>query len=143
MPDVDDHGQITAEDIVGAPNSVPVTDTDTPVSRADIFKRFVEVSDENSDLKLENEKLRAARKTADILDGLIGPYATKTFRFMCIYCGVVGALLAFHGFNFCDFNLSDGVLQILVGSTATTVIGLVGMVLTGIFVGARKPSSPD
>jgi hypothetical protein len=56
---------------------------------------------------------------------------------MCAYCGVVGALIALNGFLDIRFSLPESVMQFLVGSTATTVIGLVGMVLTGIFVGAR------
>lgn len=37
-------------------------------------------------------------------------------------------------------ELDPEVLKFLVGSTAATVLGLVGMVLTGIFVGARRHS---
>lgn len=47
-------------------------------------------------------------------------------------------MLLMHGCQFSGFKLPDDVLKFLVGSTATTVIGLVGMVLTGIFVGARR-----
>lgn|GEM_PF-2988834 len=137
MPEENSSSQVTAQDIENAPSTVPATIGDTQVSRDDIFTKFVEVSDENSDLKLENEQLRAGRKTSDILDDLIKPYAKRTFVFMCAYCSVVGITLILHGFDGVKFSLPETVLTFLVGSTATTVIGLVGMVLTGIFLGAR------
>lgn len=96
-------------------------------------------------LQQELESTQKRVRTIEILDKLIEPMATKAFRFMCAYCGVVGALLTFHGFESWSvgnrlwrFSLPESVLQFLVGSTAVTVIGLVGMVLTGIFIGARK-----
>jgi len=49
---------------------------------------------------------------------------------------LTAAALIAHGLGL-YFKLPEGVLQLLVGSTAVTVIGLVGMVLTGVFVGAR------
>lgn len=72
-----------------------------------------------------------------MLDELIKPYATRAFIFMCAYCAFVAATLVFHGFRWC-FALPESVLQLLVGSTAVTVIGLVGMVLTGVFIGAGR-----
>lgn len=142
MPDEPSRTEVTENDIESSPNIVPVTATDTPVSRDDIFRKFVEVSEENGELKLENEQLKAGRKTSDILDDLIKPYAFRTFVFMCLYCLVVGLIIVLDGFEGLNFSLPDGVLQLLVGSTATTVLGLVGMVLTGIFVGAR-PKKKD
>jgi hypothetical protein len=57
---------------------------------------------------------------------------------MCCYSGIVALLLIASGWNIFGFDLPAAVLVALAGSTAVTVIGLVGMVLTGIFVGARK-----
>lgn len=57
---------------------------------------------------------------------------------MCSYCGVVALALFMSGFNCFPRPISDEVMKVLVGSTAVTVIGLVGMVLTGVFAGARK-----
>jgi hypothetical protein len=56
---------------------------------------------------------------------------------MCLYSAGVAFLLLLSGGNVNGFYLEKDVLVLLVGSTAVTVIGLVGMVLTGIFVGAR------
>ena len=51
---------------------------------------------------------------------------------------VVAVFLLLSGSETVGFHLEKEVLSLMVGSTAVTVIGLVGMVLTGIFVGARK-----
>ena len=100
--------------------------------------KFTEVSNENFTLKTELDTLKSRVKTSDILDGLIEPFAHRTFVFMCAYCGFVGLVLLFDGWEVLGFDLPEAVSTLLVGSTAATVIGLVGMVLTGIFVGARK-----
>ena len=67
---------------------------------------------------------------------------------MCFYSFTVAVILILNGFKVqianyhgvatAPFQLTEAVLNFLVGSTAVTVIGLVGMVLTGVFVGARK-----
>ena len=57
---------------------------------------------------------------------------------MVYYCLFAGEVLVVDGVHLRGFDLPKEVLQVLVGSTAATVIGLVGMVLTGVFVGARK-----
>lgn len=89
-------------------------------------------------LKQELEQTSKRVRTIQILDELIEPMANRSFWFMCIYCFVVAVMLALDGFEQVAFNLPDSVLEFLVGSTAATVIGLVGMVLTGIFIGARR-----
>ncbi len=102
------------------------------------YDRLREVGLENFQLKLTVPELEQKLKTKDILDGLIEPYAKKAFIFMCMYCGFVGSVLLLDSFKICGFDMDPTVQAYLVGSTAVTVIGLVGMVLTGIFVGARK-----
>ena len=82
-------------------------------------------------------ELRRKLATKTILDSLLEPMSKRSFSFMYYYCGGVGLIMLLHGFHF-HFALPDSVLNFLAGSTAVTVIGLVGMVLTGIFVGARK-----
>ncbi|MGY8660935.1 hypothetical protein Q3C01_01035 [Bradyrhizobium sp. UFLA05-109] len=82
--------------------------------------------------------LRRSNNTHEILDSLLRPYANRSFIFMCGYCSIVALLIIACGFKLGGFELPGSVLEVLAGSTAVTVIGLVGMVLTGIFVGARK-----
>ena len=82
--------------------------------------------------------MKRAGRGAEILDGLIEPFAERTFIFMCYYCAFVAFIIILHVSGWGNKDLPETALQFLVGSTAATVIGLVGMVLTGIFVGARK-----
>jgi hypothetical protein len=123
----------TLTDFDNAPDVVPMTETDAQLTNSDYIEKLAEVSE-------SKEKLaeRAASDASQILNDLIKPYADKAFNFMRIYCGSVLLLLLMDGFSLCGFNLPDTTLDFLVSSTAVTVIGLVGMVLTGIFIGARK-----
>jgi len=105
---------------------------------ATLYDRFLTVSNENFELKAKLDYLQSRVRTAETLDKLIEPYASKAYRFMVGYAVGDGGVLVADGSNFRGFKLPDGVLTLLVGSTAVTVVGLVGMVLTGIFVGARK-----
>lgn len=131
---------ISVDDIDRAPSTLPPPDQPAEV-QDELHKyktAFNEVSERNFALLEENSKLKRSLATSQILDSLLKPYADRTFIFMCIYCGVVAALLIASGFKSSGFELEDGVLKVLTGTTGVTVIGLVGMVLTGIFVGARK-----
>ena len=137
LPDVDSATPITVDDIDTSPSTSVMVATDTHVSAGDYRAAFVKVSDEKAALQQELEATQKRVRTVEILDTLIEPYAKRTFWFMCAYSGFVGIVLLMHGCEVSGFKLPDDVLTFLVGSTATTVIGLVGMVLTGIFVGAR------
>lgn len=135
---------ISLTDLDKAPSNID--GAKEPVSASvydEILEKFSRVSDEKVALQEEYDKLRKRVSTSAILDSLIQPYANKAFWFMCSYCLVVGIVIFLEGFKIFSFNIEAGVLQVLVGSTAVTVIGLVGMVLTGIFVGARKSSSEN
>lgn len=137
MPDEANPPAITVEDIDSSPGTAIVSQQDTQVSAGDYRAAFVQVSEEKDALQQELDATRKRVRTVEILDELIEPYAKRSFWFMCIYCGIVALMLLMHGCANSGFKLPESVLQFLVGSTATTVIGLVGMVLTGIFVGAR------
>jgi hypothetical protein len=129
---------ITVDDIDRATENVPASGSDTPVTAEDWRNAYTRLSQENASLKEELDKTLKRVQTIEILDDLIEPMAKRSFTFMCSYCGVVGAMVLAHGLKICGFSLPESVLQFLVGSTAATVIGLVGMVLTGVFIGARR-----
>lgn len=137
MQEGDDTLPITVDDIDNAPTTAVASAQDVTVSTADFREAFVRLSEENAILKQDLDETKKRVKTIEILDKLIEPYAARTFWFMCAYCSAVGVMLFAHGAQWNGFNLPESVLQFLVGSTATTVVGLVGMVLTGVFVGAR------
>lgn len=136
MPQGDDE-QITVEDIDNSLSNVAPTPNDVVVSPEQYLAAFTKISDEKDALLIEKEKLKSKAKTTEILDELIKPYASKVFWFMISYCGFVGLFLLVNAFGCFPNEAPESVLKFMVGSTATTVIGLVGMVLTGIFVGAR------
>jgi hypothetical protein len=131
-----DHN-ISLTDLDNAPTHLPADNAHAAQDYATLWDRFQDVTSRNARLEDELLSLKRRISTSKLLDDMIQPYADRAFTFMCVYCGVVGLMLFASG-NPGGFWLSDTVLSYLVGSTAVTVIGLVGMVLTGIFVGARK-----
>lgn len=111
------------------------------VNDVEIFEAFRKVTHEKSELQIKLRKEEAKNETRGILDSLIIPLASKTFIFMCAYCAVVAVLLVCSGLSssvFQYFLLEESTLNFLVGSTATTVVGLVGMVVTGVFLGGNR-----
>jgi hypothetical protein len=135
----DSNPHISVEDIDKAPPNLPVPrPTIPPQQIEELQDSFNRVTTEKSNLEDENLRLRRALSSKERIDSLIAPYANRAFWFMCVYCAVVAGLLIASGIKSSGFQLEDGVLKVLTGSTGVTVIGLVGMVLTGIFVGARK-----
>ena len=129
---------ITLKDLDNSPSSVRPSKTDVPVTVGEINAAFSRVTEENAALKEEIDELRKKARTTQILDDLMKPYASRAFWFMCGYSSFVGIFLLLDAFGCFKKSVDTSVLEFLVGSTAVTVIGLVGMVLTGIFVGARK-----
>lgn len=132
--------KFTLQDIDAAPlnpNTQPIIDEEVSL-KLSRYQRIIENNDKYYELKEHNSQLQSRLNSKDELDKLIKPFANRAFGFMCAYCTFVGLILILHGFKICGFGLDNIVLQIVVGSTAVTVIGLVGMVLTGVFVGARK-----
>ena len=130
--------KITLDDMDNAPSETPQTETDVVVTRDDLTDALARIADENSQLKQDLETAQKKIRTTEILDDLLEPSAKKAFGYMFVYSGSVGLIILMNGFGCFANDLDTDVLKFLVGSTAVTVIGLVGMVLTGIFVGARK-----
>jgi hypothetical protein len=129
--------KISVEDMDNALDHL-VPEESTSEQTRTVFDRLSDVGLENFKLKQTVAELEQKLRTKDILDGLIEPYAGRAFNFMCVYSGFVGSVLLLDSFNISGFEMDPTVQAYLVGSTAVTVIGLVGMVLTGVFVGARK-----
>lgn len=129
--------KISVEDMDNALDHL-VPEESTSEQTRTVFDRLSDVVLDNFQLKQTVAELEQKLRTKDILDGLIEPYAGRAFNFMCVYSGFVGSVLLLDSFNISGFEMDPTVQAYLVGSTAVTVIGLVGMVLTGVFVGARK-----
>lgn len=125
-------------DIDSAPTTLPASTEPIAADKlANLLKKVDALSQKNEALEDECAKLRRDKRTTELLDSLIQPFARYTFLFMVAYSIFVGKLLWDQITGALAKPLSDDVIKLLVGSTAATVIGLVGMVLTGIFVGAR------
>lgn len=130
------------EDLDRAPSSLPeVQPVDYKSELETLRERFNQVTADKDRLQIDFDDLRRNRSTIAELDKLIGPSANKAFLYMSLYSLGTFLLLMLDGSGWYGFNLDESVLDLLVGSTAVTVLGLVGMVLTGIFVGARKAVS--
>ncbi len=117
--------------------------TDPVADLEQLRARFNEVVADNERLQQDFDALKRNKSTIAELDKLIGPSAKNAFRYMSAYSLGSFALLLLDGSRYGGFDLDESVLDLLVGSTAVTVLGLVGMVLTGIFVGARKATSGE
>lgn len=128
----------TLEDIDRAPLQPARKRLPTPEESDAIWSRFHEVARRNFELEEEISKLKREHRTADILNDLAKPAATNAFRFMCAYAAIVGVIVLLDGANAFGFDLEPELMQILVGSTAVTVIGLFASVLTGIFISRPK-----
>lgn len=139
-----DASDITAkasiDDIENAPSILPArsNELELDVDVDTLWERLSSVAEENARLQQELSDLRRGTSTIRELDGLIKPSAKNAFRYMSCYSLGSFVLLVLDGSGWGGFNLDESVLDLLVGSTAVTVLGLVGMVLTGIFVGARR-----
>lgn len=130
----------TLEDIERAPVNLPSASHAhvTLEMYLTVMDRLHDASGKRCELEFSVVELERQRKTDAVLNDLVAPFARQTFWFMCGYCGFVGALLLSQARGEFANDLDVSVLKILVGSTAVTVIGLVGTILTGIFIGARK-----
>ena len=106
-------------------------------------ERFNEVVADKDRIQQDFDDLKRNKSTIAELDKLIAPSAKNAFRYMSCYSAGSFILLMLDGLKAWGFDLDESVLDLLVGSTAVTVLGLVGMVLTGIFIGARKATSDE
>lgn len=150
--DLDDTLKLNLDDIKRAPVNLPVRHGEVLLDEIALqdkldrtreklqaaLTRHSDLSASVEEIKEENRELRRKDETSTILNALIEPMANKSYRFMCVYCASVGLIVISHGLPSVPFKLDESTMNFLVGSTAVTVIGLVGMVLTGVFLNARK-----
>lgn len=98
-----------------------------------------ELSSELETAKAELERVTAKRTVDEVRAQMIEGYSNKVFNFVAAYCLSVGAMLLMAGFtDKTGFKLSDTILSIIAGSTAVSVIGLIGMVVSGLFGRAAR-----
>lgn len=112
------------------PQSPDVSVVFEEAQEAEIQKVFGTLDDqrhlaETQNIREFNRDLRLNRK-------LRWKYARWVFRYLVGYSAFVALLLLGCGFDL-PFDLSEGVLSFLVGSTAASAIGLVLAVTVGLF----------
>jgi cytochrome c556 len=79
--------KVSLSDIDTAPVNLSTPQSESAAEPfAGLWERFTQVSEEKTELQIELDRLKANNKTNEILDGLIKPYALRTFSFMCVYC---------------------------------------------------------
>lgn len=124
-------------DIDNSPDSLPAVVTSAEQQLAELKIRFEQIADDNFSLKAEAGALRGRLASKEAIDGLLGPYSNKVYRFLCGYGAGSLGLLLLDGFAYKGFALPETVMLAIVGSTAVSAIGLVGLVIRGMFKGAN------
>lgn len=81
----------------------------------------------------EIEFLKQQIKDLESNRGLREKLAICCFVFMCVWACIVFSIIFLSGFSFYSFTLSDSVLITLLTGSTVNVIGLVVVILRGIF----------
>lgn len=93
-------------------------------------KQHKDPNDKKEEKTLEDdEAVLNSRSTR----GLREATANRVYWYLVGYSGWSGFLLLLHGSKYNGFSLDTPVLSLLVGSTAVSAIGLVGIVVKGLF----------
>ncbi len=134
-----DQPPLNPADIDTAPPVLTEVNGALPADEVEIWReKFIDLSSRYEALEITFDTYRRREKAGDILNTLIVPYSDNIFKFMVFYSVFVGCVLLMNSGGRFPNPISDTVMSFLVGSTATTVLGLVGMIVGGIFTGARK-----
>jgi hypothetical protein len=91
------------------------------------------LTDQLAQTRAELDSLENKRTVEEVKASMIQPFADKVFCFVVVYCLAVGAFLIGDGFSNNGFDLDESTIGIIAGSTAVSVIGLIGMVVSGLF----------
>jgi hypothetical protein len=116
-----------------APIEIEIGDDDKSDSLEAAYEEIGYLSDELAQTRAELQSLREKKTVDQVRAELIKPYTNKVFWFVVFYCVAVGCLLVADGIETNNFSLKESTIGIIAGSTAVSVIGLIGMVITGLF----------
>lgn len=85
--------------------------------------------------KLEQKKSHRKNEEADrcLTRTMRQRYASRAYWYFVIYSIICLLLLLADGSSSCKLKLPNSVMLALIGTTAVSVLGLVGIVLTGLF----------
>lgn len=122
-----------ADLIKDAPFDLERSEDDTAKDLETAYDEIGYLTDELAQTRAELERIQEMRTFEQVKAELIKPYANKVFWFVAWYCIVVGVLLVADGVSDNGFDLDESTVGIIAGSTAVSVIGLIGMVISGLF----------
>ena len=123
--------------IGNAPISVEFGDVDATTELARAYEELGYLQDQLLQTQAELDSLREQRTVDQVRADLIKPYTNKVFWFVVWYCIVVGIIIVVDGTQDINFDLKESTIGIIAGSTAVSVIGLIGMVISGLFGGKK------
>lgn len=124
--------------IGNAPVTVELGENDLEGELLRAYQEIGYLSDELSQTRAELVKVTEQRTVEQVRATVIVPYTNKVFWFVVWYCIIVGLILIADGVNGSGFDLKESTIGIIAGSTAVSVIGLIGMVISGLFGGTKN-----
>ena len=118
---------------------MPNLEVDYSARDSQFYSELVaQLQNEVAELKSENKLLKDKQTVDQVRARMMEPYANKVFNLCAWYCVIVGVIIFACAEKSNGIELSDTVLSVIAGSTAVSVIGLVGIVVTGLF-GPKNP----
>lgn len=123
--------------ISNAPIEVELGDDDASNALEAAYEEIGYLTDELAQTRAELARVEEQRTIEQVKAELIKPYANKVFWFVVAYCTTVGLFLYADGRMDNGFDLAESTIGIIAGSTAVSVIGLIGMVISGLFGGSK------
>ena len=117
--------------IDNSPDSLPDEGDDLSVEEKD--RLISKLRNEKAILQDERDAAHSEITVSSQKARLLIPFSNKVFWFVVWYCIVAGWIIMLDGDQRSDFELPDGVLMLLAGSTMASIIGLLASILTGIF----------
>lgn len=119
--------------IGNAPTDIELGDGELSNALESAYNEIGYLTDELAQTRAELEKVNGGLTIEQVKAGLIKPYANKVFWFVAVYCAAVGCFSIADGNSQNNFDLAETTIGIIAGSTAVSVIGLIGMVISGLF----------
>ncbi|MEO1330223.1 MAG: hypothetical protein AAFW46_11205 [Pseudomonadota bacterium] len=121
--------KIDVEKISSAPLELPESNS---TSNDINLQQISELRSRLEELQGELERAKAQKTVSEEKAKLLQPFSWWVFGFVCVFCVVVFSVIIIEG-AFEEFKVDSGVLSIMAGSTIVAVIGLISVILTGLY----------
>lgn len=125
-------------DIIDKAPTVPV-DIDPSSTDDDVERELIgELQDQLAEAKADLARMQASNQIEDTKAALMKPLLLLVYYLVAAYCAIILVFAGLQGFGWAGFDLDTTILGILSGSTAVSVIGLIGMLISGVFSGPKS-----